>query len=115
MGKQDEIILKIDTVVFDTAKSSVRMEYDTSDGYLSVNVFSRLSETHQSAKEWMDLSSYGQCLLIIEDLETLRELADCIKDKDWLQIHNKEKTLFKDESIKQAILERLYNADNVAV
>lgn len=113
MGKQDEIFLKIDNVTFDTAKSSVEMVYDTKDGYLSVSVYSRLSETHQSAKEWMDLTSYGQCLLIIENFETLRELADCIKDEDWLQIHNKEETLFKDESIKRAVLERLYNAGNV--
>lgn len=113
MGKQDEIILKTDNVVFDTAKSSVEMVYDTSDGYLSVSVYSRLSETYQSAKEWMDLTSYGQCLLIINNFDTLSELADCIKEKDWLQIHNKDETLFKDEIIKQAVLERLYNAGNV--
>lgn len=113
MGKQDEIILKIDNVVFDTAKSSVEMVYDTKDGYLLVSVYSRLSETHQAAKEWMDLTSYGQCLLIIDDFDTLSELADCIKDKDWLCIHNKEETPFKDESIKRAVLECLHNAGKV--
>lgn len=106
----DNIELIIKNAVFDTAKCEVELSYNQTDGSLLVWVSSKLSETHNSQKEWRDLTSYGQCDLPIEDFATLRELADCIKNKKWQQIVGKEKTPFNDEAVKQAVLERLYNA-----
>lgn len=110
MSKQNEIKFEVKDVVFDTADSVVEMVYDTKSGYLSVWVSSYLSKIHQATKEWMDITSYGQCVLVIKDFNTLSEIADCIKDKEWLCVHDGEKTPFKDESIRQAVLKRLYNA-----
>lgn len=55
------------------------------------------------------MSSYGKCSLETDDPETLRELADGIKNEPRLQIIGKEKTPFEDEKIKRAVLDRLYD------
>lgn len=102
---------KIENVIFDTVKCSVELRYYPADELLLVWLSSKLSETHNSKKQWRDLTSYGQCDLPIEDFTTLRELADCIKNEAWVQIVDKEKRLpLEDESLKQIILNRLYNA-----
>lgn len=108
MNDMPEII--IENIVFDNAKCEVELVFDPTDEALLVWISSKLSETHNSKKEWRDLTSYGQCDLPISDFATLRELADCIKNEPWLQIINKEKTPFDDKKIKQAALNRLYNA-----
>lgn len=109
MEKKDDLELKIENVAFDTAKCTVKLFYDLTDESLRVLVFSRFSETQSSKKEWLDMSSYGQCCLETDDPATMQELADCIKNEPWLQVIGKEKTPFEDEKIKQAVLERLYN------
>lgn len=109
MEKKDELKLQIENIVFDAAKCTVKLFYDPTGESLRVLVFSRLSETQSSKKEWLDMSSYGQCCLEIDDPAAMQELADCIKSEPWLQVIGKEKTPFEDEKIKQAVLERLYN------
>lgn len=109
-GKENIIEFEIKDVVFDTAASRVEMTYDAKRGSLSVHVFSSLSKIHKATKEWEDQVSYGQCMLITRDFDTLREIADSIQDKEWLRVQDNKKTLFKDEKIKQAVLKRLYNA-----
>ncbi len=106
----DTLKILIENVIFDTAKSEIELIYNPADEALLVWISSYLSETHNSKKKWYDLTSYGQCDLPISDFVTLRELADCIKNEPWLQIIRKEKTPFEDEKIKQAALNRLYNA-----
>ncbi len=109
MEKKDELKLQIENIVFDTAKCTVKLFYDPTNDSLRVLVFSRLSETQGSEKEWLDMSSYGQCCPETDDPAAMRELADCIKNEPWLQVIGKEKTPFKDEKIKQAVLDRLDN------
>lgn len=109
-GKENIIEFEIKDVVFDTAASQVEMTYDAKRGSLSVHVFSSLSKIHKATKEWEDLVSYGQCMLITRDFDTLREIADSIQDKEWMRVQDNKETLFKDEKIKQAVLKRLYNA-----
>lgn len=100
----------IENIVFDNAKCEVELVFNPTDEALLVWISSELPETHNSKKEWRDLTSYGQCDLPISDFATLRELADCIKNEPWLQMINKEKKPFDDKKIKQAALNRLYNA-----
>ncbi|MCM1091281.1 MAG: hypothetical protein NC413_10605 [Muribaculum sp.] len=100
---------EVDTV-FDTAKSKVDMTYNKKSGSLKVDVSSHLGKIHGSTKKWTDIVSYGQCMLDIEDFDTLGEIADSIRDKTWLRIQGKKKMLFEDESVKQAVLKALYRA-----
>lgn len=104
-----EMKLAIENVVFDTAKCTVKLFYDPTDESLSVLVFSSFSKMQSPKKEWLDMSSYGQCCLETDDPATIRELVECIKNEPWLQVIGKEKTPFEDEKIKQVVLERLYN------
>lgn len=106
----DTLKILIENAVFDAAKCEIELVFNTTDEALLVWISSKLSETHKSKKEWFDLTSYGQCDLPISDFATLRELADCIKNEPWLQVTGKEKTPFEDERVKQAVLNRLYNA-----
>lgn len=106
----DTLEILIENVVFDTAKSEIELVFNPADEALLVWISSKLSETHNSKKQWRDLTSYGQCDLPISDFATLRELADCIKNEPWLQVIGKEKNPFEDERVKQAVLNRLYNA-----
>lgn len=116
MSEQNIIKFRVDDIVFDTADSVVLMSYDIERDYLQyVEVASRLCDIQQSTKQWCDIVSYGQCLLDIFSMDILIEIADCIKDKEWLYIYNSNsrwaaKTPLKDDSIKQAVLKRLYNA-----
>lgn len=100
---------EVDTV-FDTAKSMVDMTYNKKSGGLRVDVSSHLGKIDGSTKKWMDIVSYGQCMLVIKDFDTLGEIADSIRGKKWLRIQGKKKTPFEDESIKQAVLKTLYRA-----
>lgn len=116
MGKRNLIKFRVNDIVFDTADSVVLMSYDIKRDYLRyVEVSSRLCDIQQSTKEWCDLASYGQCVLDISSVDILIEIADSIKDKEWLYIYNDysswdAKTPLEDDSIKQAVLKRLYNA-----
>jgi len=116
MGEQNIINFRVNDIVFDTADSVVLMSYDIERDYLQyVEVASRLCDIQQSTKEWCDIVSYGQCLLDIFSMDILIEIADCIKDKEWLYIYNTysswaANTPLKDDGIKQAVLKRLYNA-----
>ncbi len=116
MGKQNKMKFRVNDVIFDTADSVVLMVYDTERDYLSyVDVVSRLCDIKQSTKVWNDLVSYGQCNLDITGLDMFSEIADSIKDKEWLYTFDdyscwNAKTPLTDESIKQAVLKRLYNA-----
>lgn len=67
----DKLKFKIEDVVFDTVKCKVVLFCDTTDSSVFVHVLSHLSETDNSKKEWCDLTSYGQCKLVIEDFATL--------------------------------------------
>lgn len=87
MSEQNIIDFRVNDIVFDTADSVVLMSYDIERDYLQyVEVASRLSDIQQSTKQWCDIVSYGQCLLDIFSMDILIEIADCIKDKEWLYI-----------------------------
>lgn len=116
MDRQSKIKFRVNNVTFDTANSVVLMSYDTERDYLSwVEVVSNLSRIKQSTKKWNDMVSYGSCNLDITGLDIFAEIADSIKDKKWLYDYNADscwsaKTPLTDESIKEAVLKRLYNA-----
>ncbi|MCM1327200.1 MAG: hypothetical protein NC094_11205 [Bacteroidales bacterium] len=102
--------IKVEHVVFDTADCDVYIDYDKARNHLAVTVTSSLGKIARSDKEWIDESSYGMCTLETKDLDTLREIADAILDKQWLWGSGNKKTPFEDESIKRDVLKQLHDA-----
>lgn len=111
--------IRVENVIYDTADSTVEMEYDAVRDYVRVNVESNFMDMAKSVKKWVDWSSYGMCTLDIISLDILRELADAMKDMEWLYESSDEDEDDYDEDaemsvvgedVKQAVLKRLYNA-----
>ncbi len=107
------IYFRINTV-FDTAPCTVYITYQPERGYIKgVWVVSSLSEVEQSKMEWLDMTSYGQCELVISSLAVIAEIAECIKEEEWMfnekSIYNPSMPL-TDENVKEEILNILFNA-----
>ncbi|MCM1536468.1 MAG: hypothetical protein NC126_11150 [Clostridium sp.] len=109
-NNQSKYHITVENVVFDTADCNVYIDYDAARNRPEVTVTSSLGRIARSDKEWMDESSYGMCTLEIKDLDTLREIADAILDKQWLCGSGNKKTPFEDESIKRDVLKQLHDA-----
>lgn len=112
-SKYKTIYFKI-KAVFDTAPCNVHIYYQPERGYIErVWVTSMLPDIEQSKMEWIDMSSYGQCELLRSSLAVIAEIAECIKDGEWMfdeKSASSAATPLTDENVKEEILNILFNA-----
>ncbi|MCM1101004.1 MAG: hypothetical protein NC398_06435 [Acetatifactor muris] len=110
--KRKRIKLEIDDVVFvGIAKTNVYLKYYPDNGTVSIMKVITNGKWKGSNKNWLDMASYGQQELELEDIVTLSEIADAIRDAEWRYFkEGPAGEVFADEDVRQAILSRLYNA-----
>ena len=82
---ENDIWINIKDVVYDTANSNISFLYKTKEDRISeCRICSHFHFTSNSKKRWLDECSYGQCFYPPDTYEDWIELAECIKDKEWL-------------------------------
>ncbi|MCM1101002.1 MAG: hypothetical protein NC398_06425 [Acetatifactor muris] len=108
------INITIGNVIFaGVAETSVDLEYYPDDGFLSIEAVITTGDRKNSNKEWIDITSYGQQMLDLEDIATLSEIADAIGNAKWrydIGEMSADGEPFSYKKMRQAILNRLYNA-----
>ena len=114
MESNDNIIqITINDVIFDTARSSIHMWYNTEEDKLSnLRIWSHFSYTSKSKRQWIDDCSYGQCYSYPDGVEDLKELAKSIHEHEWFytKVYGKWEDRKKlDGDIKTKILNHLYS------
>lgn len=116
MNEQNSIFLRINEVKFDTRDKTfiktncfVTIAYQPDRKYVEdVTVTSTLFNVKKSKRNWTDMADEYHCDLEIPNLATLSKIADSIKNLEW-EYEDTKKPL-ADESIKQDVLNILYNA-----
>lgn len=111
---ENDIWIKINDIIYDTAKSNVSFRYYTKDDRISnFRIMSHFSLTDNSGKEWMDECSYGQCCYHPATFAEWIEIADCIKEKDWTYtkaVSGGREECLLDAATKEKLLQHMMNA-----
>lgn len=110
------MFLRINEIKFDTLSETfiktncfATIEYYPQKKYIkNVTVTSTLFNVKKSKRNWKDMASSYYCDLVIDNLSTLSEIADSIKDKEW-EYEDKNKVPVE-RKIKEEVLNIMYNA-----